>query len=258
MRIHTVTRPLQLTHMVLAVGATDGCAVYMAKNIMHTAPQIKHALILQVHSRVACQRVRYVVRDAWAQGSLSSADDLALKGFSTIFASSPQLYRQALDMARDGNAEIVPAWSLPKVEDGDASCSGGGAGCVPRGFGDADVADTAFYFDAYPAASAASAAGTSSSALLSVCFANEHFPHPLEQLQPCLDADAHAVVILRLPLLVVDAVSMALAQEDGHETARASEVGAPGAFRATAEDLARAEAHCAAVSEAAARNGLYM
>jgi hypothetical protein len=34
--------------MVLAVGAADGCAVYMAKNIMQTSSQIKHAVLLQV------------------------------------------------------------------------------------------------------------------------------------------------------------------------------------------------------------------
>jgi hypothetical protein len=38
----------QLTHLVLSVGASDGCAMHMAKNIMKRSPQIKHAMLLQV------------------------------------------------------------------------------------------------------------------------------------------------------------------------------------------------------------------
>jgi hypothetical protein len=34
--------------MVIAVGAADGCAVNMAKHLMRTSPELKHAVLLQV------------------------------------------------------------------------------------------------------------------------------------------------------------------------------------------------------------------
>jgi hypothetical protein len=194
-----------------------------------------------------------VARPKCPQGSLSSADDLALKGFSTIFASSPSLLKEALDMPRDNEAVVVPAWMLPPVDAHDGGCSGSGAGCEADGDGDEVGAAAAFYFDTLATMTHPSSA-QSSSRLMSICFANEHAPHPLQQLQPCFDSGADAVVLLRLPLLVVDAVSVALASRAGG----AREPAAPGAFRANEEDVVRAEAHCSTASEAAAKNGLYM
>ena len=43
----------QTTHVVLSVGAADGCAVHMAKSMMTTSPALKHALLLQVRAFVA-------------------------------------------------------------------------------------------------------------------------------------------------------------------------------------------------------------
>ncbi len=43
----------QTTHVVLSVGAADGCAVHMAKAIMTASPALKHAVLLQVFKFVA-------------------------------------------------------------------------------------------------------------------------------------------------------------------------------------------------------------
>jgi hypothetical protein len=180
------------------------------------------------------------------QGSLLSADDLVFDGFSTIFVSSPSLRTEAQDLARADHAVVVPAWSLPRVvgDDADgggaASCSDGRDGAVP-----------AFFFEMHPLhhnSVAASSSSSSQSRSLSLCFPNEHLPHPLEQLQPCVDSGASAVVLLRMPLLVVDAISLSKA---GMGAGLRS-------FSADKEDLDNASDKCMAAAVAASKNGAYM
>jgi len=36
------------SHVILSIGAADGCAVTMARDMMQKAPNLKHALLLQV------------------------------------------------------------------------------------------------------------------------------------------------------------------------------------------------------------------
>ena len=62
----------------------------------------------------------------------------------------------------------------------------------------------------------------------------------------CFDAEANAIILLRLPLLVVEAISMAKASKN------------EGPLRATEHELGEAEVHCMAASQAAVKNGLYM
>ena len=51
---------VQQYHMVLSVGAADGCAVSMAKNWMAISPELKHAVVLQVSTVGVC--VCFLVR----------------------------------------------------------------------------------------------------------------------------------------------------------------------------------------------------
>jgi hypothetical protein len=175
------------------------------------------------------------------QGSLASAEDSILKGFDTIFTTSPWLHREALDMPRSDLAVVVPAWSLPTVNRDD--CEGGDESCAAdNGGGELDPRSK-FYFDTSP-----SFENDASSRKLTVCIANEHMPHPVEQLQPCIDAGATAVLSLRLPLLAIDAVSLSKGVEEGIS----------GAFIASEQDLVQGDGHCMAAAVKAHKNGAYM
>jgi len=148
-------------------------------------------------------------------------------------------------MPRSDLAVVVPAWSLPPVSRDD--CGGGDESCAADNGGGQLDARSMFYFDASPPFEN----DTSSSPLsrkLTVCIANEHMPHPVEQLQPCVDAGATAVLLLRLPLLVIDAVSVSKGVEDG----------VSGAFIASGQDLIQGDGHCMAAAVTAHKNGAYM
>jgi hypothetical protein len=181
------------------------------------------------------------------QGSLTSADDTVFDGFSTIFVSSPALHREALDVPKADLAAVVPAWSLPRVNfdeaqrGSDVSCSADGSQC-----GDDEA--PAFHFDTHLPAQNRAGLPISSARGLVICFPNEHVPHPLEQLQPCFDAQANAVLLLRLPLIVIDAISMS----------KGGEGGMPRAFSAGKTDLINADGKCMLAAAAAAKNGAYM
>jgi hypothetical protein len=181
------------------------------------------------------------------QGSLTSADDTVFDGFSTIFVSSPALHLEALDLPKADHAIVVAAWSLPRVNfdavhsDSNLSCSADGSQC-----GDNDA--PAFHFDTHLPEQYSLGLSSSSARGLSICFPNEHVPHPLEQLQPCFDAHANVVLLLRLPLLVVDAISMS----------KGGEAGMPRAFSAGKTDLIEADGKCMLAAAAASKNGAYM
>lgn len=193
-------------------------------------------------------RMRFLLRHKPAQGLLSSTDDFALNGFATIFASSPTLHAELLGMPKDEHAVVVPAWMLPAVDTNAHTCSNGAEICDEDNNRDESGRAAEFHFDVYADAdmTRSAVAQSSSSLALSICFTNEHAPHPIQQLQPCFDAEANAVILLRLPLLVVEAISMAKASNN------------EGPLRATEHELGEAEVHCMAASQAAVKNGLYM
>ncbi len=186
-----------------------------------------------------------------------SADDHVFDGFSTIFVSSPSLHAEAQDLARADHSIVVPAWSLHRVVVDDA-LGGGAASCSEDGLECRDDDVPAFYFDTHPlhrnsvAASSLlvslSSSSSSQSRALSLCFPNEHLPHPLEQLQPCIDAGASAVLLLRMPLLVVDAISLSKRGIGSGLTP----------FSAGKDDLDNADGKCMAAAVAASKNGAYM
>ena len=173
------------THVVLSIGAHDGCAVHMSKHMMETSPNIKHALLLQ--------------------GPLTAAQDSVFEGFSTVFAPSPLLQKEAEELQRAADAVVVPAWSLPFV---DAAAAAAAAADDDDGDGDDDddcdgrsgSICPALYYDTHlpsegkkgnkkgnlmpssQAASASASASASSSLHLTVCLPNEHVPHPLQVL----------------------------------------------------------------------------
>jgi hypothetical protein len=177
---------------------------------------------------------------------LSTADDSVLEGFSTIFTSSPSLHKETLEMNLDKHAIVVPAWSPPRdprADGNDAVCD---ANCGDDAVDSLNNHAPAFFFDYHdPSLNPMDGSQTSFDHKLSVCFPNEHAPHPIEQLQPCLDTQARAVVLLRLPLHVVHAVS--LVNDSGSEMQRAGK-----------EALAQAEGHCLSASAAVMQNGAYM
>jgi len=70
----------------------------------------------------------------------------------------------------------------------------------------------------------------------------------VEQLQPCIDAGATAVLLFRLPLLAIDAVSLSKGVEEG----------VSGAFVASEQDLVQGDGHCMAAAVTAHKNGAYM
>ena len=168
-------------------------------------------------------------------------------GFSTIFVSSPSLYHEALDVPKADHTIVVPAWSLPRVHFDDAhSNSNLSCSADVSQYGDNDA--PAFHFDTHLPDQSSSGLSSSSARGLSICFPNEHVPHPLEQLQPCFDAHANVVLLLRLPLLVVDAISMS----------KGGEAGMPRAFSAGKTDLIDADGSCMLAAAAASKNGAYM
>jgi hypothetical protein len=142
---------------------------------------------------------------------------------------------------------VVPAWSHPRadVDEGnggdDVRCSAGVGECVLG-------AAPAFYFDTYLPLQHDAQESSSTALGLTICFPNEHVPHPLEQLQPCFDAGANAIMLLRLPLLVVDAISLS-------NGGFAAELGP---FSAGKDDLSKADGQCSAAAVAASKNGAYM
>ncbi len=173
-----------------------------------------------------------------------SAEDSALNGFGTIFTSSPWLHREVLDMPRSDLAVVVPAWSLPPVNRDD--CGGGDESCAADNGGGELDARSMFYFDTSPPFE--NDASSSIPRKLTVCIANEHMPHPVEQLQPCVDAGATAVLLLRLPLHVIHAVSLSKRVGEGES----------GAFVASGQDLVQGDGHCMAAAVTAHKNGAYM
>jgi hypothetical protein len=156
-------------------------------------------------------------------------------------------------MPKDEHAVVVPAWMLPAVDTTNAhTCSDGAGICGEDNNRDENSKTAEFYFDVYADAdmTRSAAAQSSSSLALSICFTNEHAPHPIQQLQPCFDAEANAIILLRLPLLVVEAISMAKSSKKNFKN--------EGPLRATEHELGEAEVHCMAASQAAVKNGLYM
>ncbi len=157
-------------------------------------------------------------------------------------------------MPKANDAVVVPVWSLPPVNDDHRA--DGGESCEANDVSDEAFVRSSFHFDTSPPSENDTLSLSSpSSRMLTLCLANEHMPHPFEQLQPCIDAGATAVLLLRLPLLVVDAVSMSKGKEGG---VKELEEGESSAFSANGQDLIQADGTCMAAAVAAHKNGAYM